>query len=83
MRLFLKLSSDVNERLRAFMRYQGELSRHIDEALTSNRARDHGTDSGSAGENHAWSDGSDLAWCQLEAPRRRPAARLLPDGTCE
>lgn len=34
-RLFLRLGSDVNERLRALMRYQGELSRYIDEALTS------------------------------------------------
>lgn len=34
-RLFLRLSSNVNERLRALMRYQGELSRYIDEALTS------------------------------------------------
>jgi hypothetical protein len=33
-RLFLRLSSDVNNRLRALMRYQGELSRYIDEALT-------------------------------------------------
>ena len=34
-RLFLRLSSDINERPRALMRYQGELSRHIDEALIS------------------------------------------------
>ena len=34
MRLFLRLNADVNERLRALMRYQGELSRYIDEALT-------------------------------------------------
>jgi hypothetical protein len=33
-RLFLRLNPDVNERLRALMRYQGELSRYIDEALT-------------------------------------------------
>jgi hypothetical protein len=33
-RLFLRLNADVNERLRALMRYQGELSRYIDEALT-------------------------------------------------
>jgi hypothetical protein len=33
-RLFLRLNEDVNERLRALMRYQGELSRFIDEALT-------------------------------------------------
>jgi hypothetical protein len=32
--LFLRLNADVNERLQALMRYQGELSRHIDEALT-------------------------------------------------
>lgn len=35
MRLFLRLNADVNERLRAMVRYQGELSRYIDEALTS------------------------------------------------
>lgn len=34
MRLFLRLNADLNERLRALMRYQGELSRYIDEALT-------------------------------------------------
>ena len=34
MRLFLRLNADVNERVRALMRYQGELSRYIDEALT-------------------------------------------------
>jgi len=33
-RLFLRLNSDLNERLRALMRYQGELSRYVDEALT-------------------------------------------------
>jgi hypothetical protein len=33
-RLFLRLNADVNERLRSLMRYQGELSRYIDEALT-------------------------------------------------
>jgi hypothetical protein len=31
--LFLRLNADVNERLRAMLRYQGELSRYIDEAL--------------------------------------------------
>ncbi len=35
MRLFLRLTTDVNDRLRTLMRYQGELSRYIDEALTS------------------------------------------------
>ena len=34
MRLFLRLNADVNERLRALMRYHGELSRYIDESLT-------------------------------------------------
>ncbi len=34
MRLFLRLNADLNERLRALLRYQGELSRYIDEALT-------------------------------------------------
>ena len=34
MRLFLRLNADVNERLRAVLRYQGELSQYIDEALT-------------------------------------------------
>jgi hypothetical protein len=33
-RLFLRLNADVNERLRAMLRYQGELSRCIDDALT-------------------------------------------------
>jgi len=33
-RLFLRLNADLNERLRALLRYQGELSRYIDEALT-------------------------------------------------
>jgi hypothetical protein len=32
-RLFLRLNADVNERLRAQTRYQGDLSRSIDEAL--------------------------------------------------
>ena len=35
MRLFLRLSADVNDRLRKMMRYHGELSRFIDQALTS------------------------------------------------
>ena len=34
-RLFLRLTGDVNDRLRAMMRYHGELSRYIDDALTS------------------------------------------------
>ena len=34
-RLFLRLNADVNERLRSRLRYQGELSRYIDEALTA------------------------------------------------
>jgi hypothetical protein len=34
-RLFLRLTTDVNDRLRALMRYHGELSRYIDDALTS------------------------------------------------
>jgi hypothetical protein len=34
-RLFLRLNADVNERLRSRMRYQGELSRYIEEALTA------------------------------------------------
>jgi hypothetical protein len=34
-RLFLRLTADVNDRLRALMRYHGELSRYIDDALTS------------------------------------------------
>ena len=33
MRLFLRLNADVNERLRAQTRYQGDLSRSIDDAL--------------------------------------------------
>ena len=33
--LFLRLTTDVNDRLRALMRYHGELSRYIDDALTS------------------------------------------------
>ena len=35
MRLFLRLTSDVNERLRIMMRQRGDLSRYIDAALTS------------------------------------------------
>src|SRR6266699_295066 len=34
-RLFLRLTTDVNDQLRALMRYHGELSRYIDDALTS------------------------------------------------
>ena len=34
-RLFLRLTADVNDRLRALTRYHGELSRYIDDALTS------------------------------------------------
>ncbi len=33
-RLFLRLNADVNKRLRSLLRYQGELSRYINEALT-------------------------------------------------
>ena len=35
MRLFLRLTTEVNDRLRTAMRYHGELSRYIDEALTA------------------------------------------------
>ncbi len=35
MRLFLRLTSDVNDRLRGLMRYRGDLSRCVDAALTS------------------------------------------------
>ena len=35
MRLFLRLNADGNECLRAMLRYQGELSRYIDDALTA------------------------------------------------
>jgi hypothetical protein len=34
-RLFLRLTTEVNDRLRTMMRYHGELSRYIDEALTA------------------------------------------------
>jgi len=33
-RLFLRLTTEVNDRLRTMMRYHGELSRYIDEALS-------------------------------------------------
>ena len=35
MRLFLRLTTEVNDRLRTMMQYHGELSRYIDEALTT------------------------------------------------
>ena len=35
MKLFLRLTAEANERLRALTRYQGDLSEYIDEALTS------------------------------------------------
>ena len=35
MRLFLRLTTEVNDRLRTMMRYHGELSRCIDEALSA------------------------------------------------
>lgn len=35
MRLFLRLTSDVNDRLRIMMRQRGDLSRYVDAALTS------------------------------------------------
>lgn len=35
MKLFLRLTTELNDRLRTIMRYHGELSRCIDEALTS------------------------------------------------
>ena len=34
-RLFLRLTSDINERLRFMMRHRGDLSRYVDTALTS------------------------------------------------
>jgi hypothetical protein len=34
-RLFLRLTTEVNDRLRTMMRYHGELSCYIDEALTA------------------------------------------------
>ena len=35
MRLFLRLTTEVNDRLRTMMRYRGEFSRYIDEALSA------------------------------------------------
>lgn len=35
MRLFLRLTAEVNNRLRMLMRYHGELSEYIDQALMS------------------------------------------------
>ena len=35
MRLFLRLTTEVNDRLRTMMRHHSELSRYIDEALTA------------------------------------------------
>jgi hypothetical protein len=34
-RLFLRLTTEVNDRLRTMMRYHGELSRYLDEALNT------------------------------------------------
>src|SRR5215471_8097997 len=34
-RLFLRLTMEVNDRLRTMMRYRGEFSRYIDEALSA------------------------------------------------
>jgi hypothetical protein len=34
-RLFLRLTSDINDRLRVLTRYRGDLSRFVDAALTS------------------------------------------------
>jgi hypothetical protein len=35
MKLFLRLTADVNERLRMLLRYRGDLSRYVEEALTA------------------------------------------------
>lgn len=35
MKLFLRLTADVNERLRRLLRYRGDLSRFVEEALTA------------------------------------------------
>ena len=35
MRLFLRLTTEVSDRLRTLMRHHGEISRYIDEALTA------------------------------------------------
>ena len=35
MRLFLRLTTEVNDRLRTMMRYHGELSHYIDEAVSA------------------------------------------------
>lgn len=35
MKLFLRLTTDVNERLRTLLRYRGDLSRFVEEALTA------------------------------------------------
>ena len=39
MRLFLRLTAEVNNRLRAVTRYHGELSEYIDQALMSSDVR--------------------------------------------
>ena len=35
MKLFLRFRADVNERLRSLLRYRGDLSRFVEEALSS------------------------------------------------
>lgn len=51
MRLFLRLTSDVDERLRVLMRYRGDLSRCIDTALTSTDLGTIGLDSVAPGRS--------------------------------
>ncbi len=35
MKLFIRLTSEINDRLRSLLRYRGDLSRFIEEALTA------------------------------------------------
>jgi hypothetical protein len=35
MKLFIRLTSEINDRLRGLLRYRGDLSRFIEEALTT------------------------------------------------
>ena len=74
-RLFLRLTADVNDRLRTLMRYHGKLSRYIDEALSSD-LKNIGVDPRCAREDRPRTNGGHLQSWEPPATRRCKAARL-------
>jgi hypothetical protein len=78
-RLFLRLTTDVNDRLRALMRYHGELSRYIDERPNLAGSDEHRADANDAREERARNHGYRVRLCERPSSRSGQATRLHGD----